>query len=218
VVDEAGVLDPTAKAALEQKLADFEAKTTGQLVVVTLKSPQGTSIEDYGYQLGRHWQIGQKGKNSGAILSCGTGPHASEQTIYPGEVTGWSAETLDEADLDWIVRITRPWFHERQRNRRAPNRKDSSMVLSSTGCSRIIRTYRARGDAPNAEIRWQIGALSQQPYPSAGENTQSPRSNCRARGAAGEARRCSGGHPSEPKLSDLSVAEPQREDRKGKIR
>jgi uncharacterized protein len=68
VVDEAGILDPTAKAALEQKLADFEAKTTGQLVVVTLKSLQGTSIEDYGYQLGRHWQIGQKGKNSGALL------------------------------------------------------------------------------------------------------------------------------------------------------
>ncbi len=68
VVDEAGILDPAAKAALEQKLADFETKTTGQLVVVTLKSLQGTSIEDYGYQLGRHWQIGQKGKNSGALL------------------------------------------------------------------------------------------------------------------------------------------------------
>ena len=68
VVDEAGILDPAAKTALEQKLADFETKTTGQLVVVTLKSLQGTSIEDYGYQLGRHWQIGQKGKNSGAIL------------------------------------------------------------------------------------------------------------------------------------------------------
>jgi len=53
---------------LEQKLADFESKTTGQLVVVTLKSLQGTSIEDYGYQLGRHWQIGQKEKNTGALL------------------------------------------------------------------------------------------------------------------------------------------------------
>ncbi|MBX9844812.1 MAG: YgcG family protein [Xanthobacteraceae bacterium] len=68
VVDEAGILDPPARAALEQKLAEFEAKTTGQLVVVTLKSLQGTSIEDYGYQLGRHWGIGQKDKNSGALL------------------------------------------------------------------------------------------------------------------------------------------------------
>ena len=68
VVDEAGVLDPAAKAELERKLAEFETKTTGQLVVVTLKSLQGTSIEDYGYQLGRHWGIGQKDKNSGALL------------------------------------------------------------------------------------------------------------------------------------------------------
>jgi uncharacterized protein len=35
---------------------------------VTLKSLQGTSIEDYGYQLGRKWQIGQKDKNNGVVL------------------------------------------------------------------------------------------------------------------------------------------------------
>jgi hypothetical protein len=68
VVDDAGVLDASTKAALERKLAEFETKTTGQLVVVTLKSLEGTSIEDYGYQLGRHWQIGQKEKNTGALL------------------------------------------------------------------------------------------------------------------------------------------------------
>ena len=33
-----------------------------------MKSLQGTSIEDYGYQLGRHWGIGQKDKNSGVLL------------------------------------------------------------------------------------------------------------------------------------------------------
>ncbi len=68
VIDDAGILDAATKAALERKLADFESKTTGQLVVVTLKSLQGTSIEDYGYQLGRHWGIGQKDKNTGALL------------------------------------------------------------------------------------------------------------------------------------------------------
>jgi len=68
VVDDAGILEPSTKAALERKLAEFETKTTGQLVVVTVKSLQGTSIEDYGYQLGRHWQIGQKEKNTGALL------------------------------------------------------------------------------------------------------------------------------------------------------
>ena len=68
IVDEAGILGPSTKAALERKLGEFETSTTGQLVVVTLKSLQGTSIEDYGYQLGRYWQIGQKEKNTGALL------------------------------------------------------------------------------------------------------------------------------------------------------
>ncbi len=68
VVDDAGILDADARAALEKLSADLEAKSSDQLVVVTLKSLQGTSIEDYGYQLGRQWQIGQKDKNNGVLL------------------------------------------------------------------------------------------------------------------------------------------------------
>jgi uncharacterized protein len=68
VVDEASILNETARAALTEELAALEQKTTDQLVVVTLKSLQGTSIDDYGYQLGRRWQIGEKDKNNGALL------------------------------------------------------------------------------------------------------------------------------------------------------
>ena len=68
VVDEAGVFGAPDRAALAESLAGLETKTTDQLVVVTLKSLQGTSIEDYGYQLGRRWQIGQKDKNNGVLL------------------------------------------------------------------------------------------------------------------------------------------------------
>jgi uncharacterized protein len=68
VVDGAGLLDATDRAVLTGSLANLEAKTTDQLVIVTLKSLQGTSIEDYGYQLGRFWKIGQKDKDSGALL------------------------------------------------------------------------------------------------------------------------------------------------------
>jgi uncharacterized protein len=68
VVDEAGILDVATRQYLEKLSADLEAKSTDQLVVVTLKSLQGTSIEDYGYQLGRSWKIGQKDKNNGVLL------------------------------------------------------------------------------------------------------------------------------------------------------
>jgi uncharacterized protein len=68
VVDEAGILDAATVQALTDKLAAVEAKSGDQIVVVTLKSLQGTSIEDFGYRLGRAWAIGQKDKNNGAIL------------------------------------------------------------------------------------------------------------------------------------------------------
>jgi uncharacterized protein len=68
IVDEAGLLNQAVEARLDAKLADLEAKTRIQVVVVTLPSLQGYDIADYGYQLGRHWGIGQKGKDNGALL------------------------------------------------------------------------------------------------------------------------------------------------------
>lgn len=68
VVDAAGLLSPQQRISLSQKLADLESGTTSQLVVVTLKSLAGYDIADYGYQLGRHWAVGQNDKNNGAIL------------------------------------------------------------------------------------------------------------------------------------------------------
>ena len=68
VVDQANILDTATRNSLSEKLRTLENQTTNQLVVVTLPALQGTSIEDYGYQLGRHWGIGQKAKNNGALL------------------------------------------------------------------------------------------------------------------------------------------------------
>jgi uncharacterized protein len=68
IVDEAGLLTPEVRAAIQTQLAELEQKSTDQVAVVTLKSLQGYPIEDYGYQLGRAWGIGQKGKDNGIIL------------------------------------------------------------------------------------------------------------------------------------------------------
>jgi uncharacterized protein len=68
VVDDAHVLPPDVQADLTAKLAALEAKTGRQLVVVTLPSLQGYDIEDYGYQLGRAWGIGQKDKDTGVLF------------------------------------------------------------------------------------------------------------------------------------------------------
>ncbi len=68
VVDQANLLSPATEQALTEKLAALEAGSSDQLVVVTLNSLQGQEIEDYGYQLGRAWGIGQSENDNGALL------------------------------------------------------------------------------------------------------------------------------------------------------
>lgn len=68
VVDGANILSPATEQALTGKLAGLEASNSRQLVVVTLASLGGYDIADYGYQLGRHWGIGQGKLNNGALL------------------------------------------------------------------------------------------------------------------------------------------------------
>lgn len=68
VNDAAGVLPAETAAALEAKLKALEDTTGTQLVVATVPDLQGYEIDEYGYQLGRAWGIGQKGTNNGAIL------------------------------------------------------------------------------------------------------------------------------------------------------
>jgi uncharacterized protein len=68
VVDEANIIDAATRADFEARLAELEAKTTSQFIIVTLRSLRGRTIEEYGYQLGRYWGIGQKGGNNGVLL------------------------------------------------------------------------------------------------------------------------------------------------------
>ncbi|MDP3379012.1 MAG: TPM domain-containing protein [Brevundimonas sp.] len=68
VVDEANLLSPAKEAELEARLAALERDTSDQLVVVTVRSLGGYDIADYGTQLGRHWQIGQKDGDNGVLL------------------------------------------------------------------------------------------------------------------------------------------------------
>jgi uncharacterized protein len=68
VVDQAEILSPEQEAALDATLAAHETASSDQIVVVTLSSLQDYDIADYGYQLGRHWGIGQKAIDNGVLL------------------------------------------------------------------------------------------------------------------------------------------------------
>jgi uncharacterized protein len=68
VVDNAQLLSPQTEADLTAKLEALEQKTGRQVVVATIPDLEGVPIEDYGYQLGRTWGIGDKDRDDGALL------------------------------------------------------------------------------------------------------------------------------------------------------
>jgi len=68
VLDLANIIDPADEAALTQKLDEFEQRNQRQFVVATIPSLDGYDIADYGYQLGRHWGLGDTENDDGIIL------------------------------------------------------------------------------------------------------------------------------------------------------
>jgi uncharacterized protein len=99
VVDNAGILSPSTVNQLTTMLAAHEKATGQQVVVVTLPSLQGHSIEEFGYQLGRHWGIGQKDKNTGALLIVAPKEHKVRIEV------GYGLEgTLTDAQCSLIIR------------------------------------------------------------------------------------------------------------------
>ncbi|MFL1406784.1 TPM domain-containing protein [Marinobacter sp. M1N3S26] len=108
VVDQAGMLSQDAESRLTSMLAAHEEATTNQVVVVTLPELQGYPIEDFGYQLGRHWGIGQEGEDNGALLIV-----AEEERAIRIEVGyGLEGQLTDAASSTIINRIITPAFRQ----------------------------------------------------------------------------------------------------------
>lgn len=73
VNDSAGVLTRETKQYIMDTNVELQKKTGAQIVVVTVKSLDGMSIEDYAYQLFNSWGIGDKNKDNGLLLLCSYG-------------------------------------------------------------------------------------------------------------------------------------------------
>ncbi len=108
VVDGANLLSADAQDAITHKLLTYDQSSGNQLVVVTVTSLDGYPIEQWGYQLGRHWGIGQKGKNTGAILIVDRDERKLRIEV------GYGLEgTLTDAESDNIIRnVMAPQFKQ----------------------------------------------------------------------------------------------------------
>ena len=68
VLDQANIIDDATEAELTRKLDEFEERNQRQFVIATVDSLQGYDIAEYGYQLGRYWQLGDAENDDGIIL------------------------------------------------------------------------------------------------------------------------------------------------------
>jgi uncharacterized protein len=75
VMDQAGVIPASARAAMENKLKDLEEKSGIQLVVASVKSLQGGDIETFANDLFRSWKLGEAKKNNGVLLLVAPAEH-----------------------------------------------------------------------------------------------------------------------------------------------
>ena len=68
VTDLTGTLAAGQRAALEQKLADIEARKGSQIAVLVVESTRPETVEQYAVRVFERWKLGRKGVDDGVLL------------------------------------------------------------------------------------------------------------------------------------------------------
>ena len=143
VVDEADLLTPADEQAIAARSEAVERETGAQFVVVTVKSLQNYSIEDYGVRLGRHWGIGRKGVNDGLLL-----------IVAPAE-----RKVRIEVGYGLGKKVTDPYAAKVLRDRVIPAFKSGAFEEGiKSGTDALIERLRSR--ASDSEIRKLDGVVT----------------------------------------------------------
>lgn len=102
VNDFAGVLTTEQRAELESKLVAFNASTTNEIAVVTVKSLDGDYIEHYAVELYKAWGIGTKKHDNGVLLLVAVEDHVMRIEVgygLEGALTDMVASSIIRNDL-----------------------------------------------------------------------------------------------------------------------
>ena len=68
VTDAAAILNDEEEARLAQRLARYEARTSHQMVVATVATLNGATVENFATCLGNRWGIGRKDHDNGVLI------------------------------------------------------------------------------------------------------------------------------------------------------
>ncbi|MEK6738645.1 MAG: TPM domain-containing protein, partial [Planctomycetota bacterium] len=68
VDDRANIISDNYEKNLNGYLQELEQKTSAQMIVLTVDTTDGVPIETYAINLAGQWNLGQKGKDNGALI------------------------------------------------------------------------------------------------------------------------------------------------------
>jgi len=68
VIDLANIIGSDIRAQLNTSLQNLEQTTTAQILVLTIVSLDGQSIEEFAFNTKEKWKLGQQGKDNGVLL------------------------------------------------------------------------------------------------------------------------------------------------------
>jgi len=150
VVDDASLLSYPDEVAITADLKALEDKSSDQLVVVTLPSLQGYTIEDFGYKLGRRWGIGTAKWDNGVILIVAPNEHKVRIEVGRG-LEGTLTDALSKIIIENGIL---PRFRDGDFAGGIKNGvRDIALVLTGDAAEVEARA-KARNDADSPVIVW----------------------------------------------------------------
>ena len=140
VVDGAALLRPTVKSSITDQSSALEAATRDQLVVVTVPSLAGPTIEAFGLALGNRWEIGQRDLDNGVLLIVAPNERKVRIEVGPGLET-----ILTDAAAQRIIKEKMvPAFSAGQFER--------GIVAGTTAIVAVLRKSPVRTSCPAAKV------------------------------------------------------------------
>ncbi|MBL7922770.1 MAG: TPM domain-containing protein [Bacteroidia bacterium] len=110
VNDFTGTLSPLEKEELENALLAFNDTTSVQISVVIISTLDGYPIEQYAFELGEKWGIGEKKTNNGALLLIAL----SDRKLFIATGYGLEGALPDALSKRIIENDIKPFFKEQR--------------------------------------------------------------------------------------------------------
>jgi len=155
VSDFAGVLDPSARAQLEDYCTRVQQATGVQIALVTVKTLNDAPIEDAGNDLFHRWGIGQKGKDEGLLLLLAVQDHKDRIEV------GYGLEPiLPDGFVGSILRTIKPYLQQNNYSEAmlAAAQEMGSRIAQAKGVSLDFSLQRrpVRTSRPHSGIPWTL--------------------------------------------------------------